>query len=273
MVAVFENYQLESVDVYIGDVPTTIKLKVWDAGTTTNVGTMLYEQTFTPTEASWNTVTLTNPVNISGADIWIGFEITHDAGLYVLGLGDGVTVMDGNWLSVDALLWEHLSDYGLEGNWNILANLSFGGMDWLSISPVSGILEESNSNELTLEFNAEGLSVDTYTANIRISSNDSENSLVIIPVTLNVETASSVDDMEMINVSVYPNPARDIVNIVAQNEIVKCNIMNMLGQIVYSTNVNNNKTTIELSTLSNGMYLIQVITKEGILTQRLKVNK
>lgn len=273
MVAIFENYDLESVDVYIGDVPTEIKLKVWGAGTTTTVGDLLFEQTFTATEDSWNTVTLDNPVVIDGTDIWVGFEITHTPSAYVLGLGDGATVQDGNWLSLDAAMWEHLSDYGLEGNWNIRANLSFGGMDWLSISPTSGILEESISNELTLEFTAEGLEVDSYTANIRVSSNDAENPLVIIPITLNVEPLSSVDDMNMIDVSIYPNPASSIVNIVAQNNIIKCDILNMLGQIVYSTEVNNSKATLELSSINNGMYLIQVVTIQGVYTQRLQVNK
>ncbi len=273
MVATFENYDLESVDVYVGDVPTEIKLKVWGAGTTTEVGDLLYEQTFVPNTASWNTVTLDNPVAIDGTDIWVGFEITHDAGLYVLGLGEGAAVQDGNWLSVDALVWEHLSDYGLDGNWNIRANLSFGGMDWLSISPTSGILEESNSNEITLEFTAEGLEVDTYTANIRISSNDAENPLVIIPVTLNVEPVSSVDDMNMIDVSIYPNPAKDFINIVAQNDIVEYKIMNLLGQIVQHQKVNDNKVIVDLAGINNGMYLIQVITNQGTLTQRVKVDR
>lgn len=271
--SVFENYQLESVDVYIGDVPTTIKLKIWDAGTTTSQGALLYEQTFTPSGASWNTVTLENPVTISGADIWVGFETTHDAGRYILGIDAGPADENGGWISMDAIEWERLSDYGLNSNWNIRANLTFNGLNWLSISPKTGILEAEQVEELTLEFNSEGLEMGTYTANIRISSNDSENSLVIIPVTLTVDPINSVDDIQRVNLSVFPNPARNIVNIVAQDNIISYSVINMLGQKVYSANVNNQRAELDVTSFNNGMYIVQVYTTQGIYTHRLQVNK
>ncbi|TVQ15266.1 MAG: T9SS C-terminal target domain-containing protein [Bacteroidetes bacterium] len=186
MTSVYENYQLESVDVFIGALPSNIKLMVWDAGTTTSAGSLMYEQSFTPTEASWNTVILENPVTISGADIWVGFEITHAANVYILGVDGGPANSNGGWISLDALEWERLANYGINSNWNIRANLSFNGLNWLSISPSSGVLEEEQSEEIVLSFNSGELEVGTYTANIRISSNDAGNSLVIVPVTLEV---------------------------------------------------------------------------------------
>lgn len=272
LVAPFEDYKLESVEVYIGNIPTEIKLMVWDAGTTTTAGALLYEQAFTPSEASWNTVTLDNAVEISGNDIWIGFEITHGAGLFVLGLDGGPAVQNGDRLSQNAQEWERLSDYGLNGNWNIRANLSFNGMNWLSISPYLGVLNEDHVENLTLEFNSEALEMGNYTANIRITSNDSENELVIIPVTLTVESANSVEDMQLISVNVYPNPASSNVNIVAQQNINSISIINMLGQTVFSANVNSYSTLLDVTGFRKGIYFVQVNSSHGVYTQRLLVN-
>ncbi len=186
MVAPFSGYLLESVDVYIGAVPTEISLVVWDAGTTTTPGALLHEQIFSPTASAWNTVTLDETLAVSGADLWVGFKITHDAGVFVLGMDGGPANLDGNLLSEDAVEWEHLSDYGLTGNWNIRARLQYGGVQWLTIDPASATVEEDQSQIATVSFDATGLQPGTYTANIRISSNAVNEQLVVVPVTLEV---------------------------------------------------------------------------------------
>ncbi|TVR39247.1 MAG: T9SS C-terminal target domain-containing protein, partial [Bacteroidia bacterium] len=186
MVAPFGGYHLESVDVYIGDVPTEIKLMIWDAGTTTTPGALLHEQVFTPTPSSWNTVVLDEALEVSGADLWVGFEITHDAGVFVLGIDGGPAILDGNLLTQDPAEWEHLSDYGLNANWNIRARLQYDGIQWLTLDPVSGSVPENESQTVTVSFDANGLEPGTYTANIRISSNAVNEDLVIVPVTLEV---------------------------------------------------------------------------------------
>ncbi len=190
MVAPFGGYQLESIDVYIHDVPAEIKLIVWDAGTSTTPGALLHEQEFTPEGASWNTVTLDEALEVSGADLWVGFEITHDAGIFVLGFDGGPANMNGNLISSDAIEWEHLSDYGLNGNWNIRARLQYEGIQWLTINPASGTIAEDQSQSVIVSFDATGLEPGTYTANIRISSNAVNEDLLIVPVTLEVNSAS-----------------------------------------------------------------------------------
>jgi hypothetical protein len=131
MVAPFAHYTLDAVDIYIGDLPTTLKLLVWAAGTTTAPGQVIFEQVVEPNENSWNNIVLDAPLELSGADLWVGFEITHGAGSYVMGLDGGSTVMDGNWLSEDGINWEHLSDYGLPGQleYSRKAFIQWHGMD------------------------------------------------------------------------------------------------------------------------------------------------
>jgi hypothetical protein len=273
LTSVFESYQLESVDVYISNLPTEAKLMIWGAGTTTSAGSLLYQQTFTPNEAGWNRVTLDSQVEINGSDIWVGLEITHDVGLYVLGIDGGPADANGGWVSVDAIEWERLTDYGLNSNWNIRANLSFNGLNWLSISPSSGILENEQSDEIVVSFDSEGLEDGTYNANIRISSNDSGNPLIIVPVSLVVQHVNSVEDMQLVSISVFPNPASSMVNIVAQQNIEKFTVINIFGQTVYSSNAHDQRVFFDVSGLKDGMYLIQVFTIQGVYTQRIQVNK
>ncbi len=338
MTSVFENYQLESVDVYIKNVPTAIKLMVWDAGTTTSAGSLLYEQSFTPTQDSWNTVSLENPVTISGSDIWIGFETTHNAGSFILGHDGGPVNLNGGWISLDALQWGRLIDYGWNSNWNIRANLSFNGLNWLSISPSSGVLEEEQSDEIVLSFNSAELEAGTYTANIRISSNDEGNSLVIVPVILEVtapmhtltllvfpeeagtvtgagdyengtdvtvnaepnagfvfvnwtdEEGNAISDLEQNEItltsdltlvahfvedevsvhdvwenrlSIFPNPANDLLQLNGDIHLQQVSIMDMTGQVVYQAKVTGQNITLNVSAVSQGFYLLRLTSTEG----------
>jgi hypothetical protein len=76
----------------------------------------------------------------------------------------------------------------------------------------------------------------------------------------------------------YPNPFNNIVNldIVTGREAEQMNVkvMNIAGQVVYSTNVNvasNSRInqTLELSSLTPGIYFISMETKNGVETQKL----
>jgi len=67
------------------------------------------------------------------------------------------------------------------------------------------------------------------------------------------------------SVSLYPNPATNVLNIkVTDNNMPDSySVYNMLGQIIRTNQINNNgDLTVNTSSLSNGMYFIQ-ITKEG----------
>ena len=76
------------------------------------------------------------------------------------------------------------------------------------------------------------------------------------------------------NIIVFPNPARDEVNISSTTAIESIRITNYMGQIVYTNNAGHS-TSIKLntSTYPEGVYLIQVETKFGITTKRVIINR
>ena len=57
---------------------------------------------------------------------------------------------------------------------------------WLGISPLSGLVEQGGSQDLELGFNTYGLTAGTYQTDIEISSNDYENPVLGIPITLTI---------------------------------------------------------------------------------------
>lgn len=69
------------------------------------------------------------------------------------------------------------------------------------------------------------------------------------------------------SILIYPNPTNNIININSNNvEIKQISIYNILGQLV--KNNLNNQTTIDVSDLKSGTYLISIETENGIQTQK-----
>ena len=82
--------------------------------------------------------------------------------------------------------------------------------------------------------------------------------------TTEMDPSLSVDEFDSITaLSVYPNPANDIVNIKTDLTIDSIDVINMLGQTVKTINgktITNN--AIDISTLGNGVYFLN-ISAEG----------
>jgi len=267
MVGQYAGYVLTSVDVYINNVPSAATLKIWGAGTGTAPGAVLHQQTFSSTASSWVTITLTNGVVLDGTDIWVGYQVTHGAGQYPAGCDAGPANPNGDWISIDGVAWEHLAGYGLNYNWNIRAKLNPGAGLWLNVSPNSGNVAPGASLPLTVTFDAAGLEVRAYHANIKVNSNDPNTPQVIIPVTLDVLVGINEVDREA--VMVYPVPANDVLNIVTTQGISNVRMFSYTGQLVYEANVTGETTlNIDVKPFHSGAYILQFITSDGQVFNR-----
>lgn len=69
----------------------------------------------------------------------------------------------------------------------------------------------------------------------------------------------------------YPNPVKDVLNISYKDIISNVTVYNILGQEVVRKLVNENSTTIDMSSLVNGSYLVKI--KSNDLTKTIKVVK
>ena len=83
---------------------------------------------------------------------------------------------------------------------------------------------------------------------------------------------TAVDEFVTPSVAVYPNPATNAVNIVAEEGLQRVVIQNLVGQQI-ETLVLNGESRIVLHTtrFAPGLYLVSVTTEKGVVTKRLMV--
>ena len=83
----------------------------------------------------------------------------------------------------------------------------------------------------------------------------------------------SVHDLHNAGITVFPNPASDIVTIRAEALIKSIRMIDMLGQLVYTSAAHGHQHQIELGGLRNGIYFIQVFTENASITERIQLVK
>jgi hypothetical protein len=126
----------------------------------------------------------------------------------------------------------------LEVNFNSASSPSLVGGAWISIDV------------------AVDLSAFTDLKQFGITNNNKNNSWYDNLYFYKAATAG-ISDNELLNVSMYPNPAADRLNISASNTIKNASIFNILGKKVMSLEINKNSESIDVSSLASGIYLIK----------------
>ncbi len=77
------------------------------------------------------------------------------------------------------------------------------------------------------------------------------------------------------NISVYPNPAKDVLYVkgLAINDITHIQLMDMFGNFVAEYFTSDKATDIDVSVLSEGVYNLSITTKEGVINKRVVIEK
>lgn len=74
---------------------------------------------------------------------------------------------------------------------------------------------------------------------------------------------TGIDTNKSSQLSFYPNPVKDFLNISAQSDIAEVSIYNTLGQLVKTVKSNNSNLSISISSLPVGQYIVIVQTVDG----------
>jgi len=155
----YGDYQLSNVEIFIYDMPTSATLKVWEGGSMGDPGTEIYSEDITGqiSQESWATIILSAPIDlVSGNEYWVGYEVTHNAGLYPAGCDAGPAVDEkGDWIYLASGPWDELQNIAptLDYNWNIRAVLSLGITPWITLTHNSGIVAAGGDSTVTVYFN------------------------------------------------------------------------------------------------------------------------
>ena len=98
---------------------------------------------------------------------------------------------------------------------------------------------------------------------------DSFEECTLYKVTLKVPTSSSDDIDNVEGITIYPNPARNEFSIKSSEAIENIEILNMMGQVLYTNNSNFDLVQISLPA---GVYLVKIQTVDGkTAVQKLQV--
>ncbi len=90
---------------------------------------------------------------------------------------------------------------------------------------------------------------------------------LVCPVSLAVDTYSAAPEM-----TIYPNPIEDVFHISSDGNLSTMMLYNMLGQEVFSTTLQDTESSINISNLAPGTYLVKVISPELVKTFKIFKN-
>jgi hypothetical protein len=76
------------------------------------------------------------------------------------------------------------------------------------------------------------------------------------------QQAVGIDELELRNVSIYPNPATDVLYVNLSSSNYSLEVINLMGEIVMKEENKMNTTSLELSNLKSGVYFL-TIASEG----------
>lgn len=87
-------------------------------------------------------------------------------------------------------------------------------------------------------------------------------------VSVTTTPASGINEVAEANVSVYPNPTNDVINVKGEG-ISLIEVMDVNGRTVATRN---NAGTIDLSDFAAGVYMVRTVTTDGVATKRIVKN-
>ena len=101
---------------------------------------------------------------------------------------------------------------------------------------------------------------------IQVWSNSSEQGTFTLRLS---DDGLSNSDFDNANFSYYPNPVKNTLNLSYNQEISNVEIFNLLGQRVSASTINANQGQVDMSNLSNGVYLVKVTSNNQDKTIRV----
>jgi hypothetical protein len=251
---------------------TTYTIQIWIGGTVEDgpvSSEPAYQQEVTPDEITvgdWNDILLNTPYVIDGnQNLWIGYFVSvsgASSNVYSAGVTDQGNINDGYgnvmYFNSD---WGTLLEAGstLNFNWMIRATAIAPDLHYSVLE--DGVVIASN------------LDVAEYV----VSPYDLNSCYQVVTTCENGETSNpsscavGINDVYANNASfeVYPNPAHETVTVSTSMNAQKVEVLNYLGQVIYSHNVTGNNFTLNVSNYADGVYFIRLTGDEGIATQKL----
>ena len=109
------------------------------------------------------------------------------------------------------------------------------------------------------------------TVRIAFVHNNCTNMFIMKIDDIYVGEGVGINEVEENFVSVYPNPANNVINVNATSNISNVEVYTITGQKVGDFTANNTNTTISISNLTSGLYLMRIHTENGVINKKFSV--
>ncbi|WP_107039635.1 fasciclin domain-containing protein [Brumimicrobium mesophilum] len=136
------------------------------------------------------------------------------------------------------------------------------GMKVLSTDLTNGLVTTVNGADILVDIST-GVMINDAT--VTLADVNADNGVVHAIDKVLIPGTASVDNLELENISVYPNPTTSLIT-VENFENLDYTIINLNGEIVKSGKLNNNK--IEVENLNNGIYYLNIIDGQKLFSSQ-----
>jgi len=269
-------------------------IRIWTGANA--VDTIYTDTVSNPMAGVWNEHILTDTLILDASlEYWVGYELKSTiSGTFPFGVDAGPAVAGfGDKISGDTGTWDNLSDLGLNYNWNIEmyvavppdtnnhglshfvvyksieGNTNFYPMDSIDFIPGQMNYEAVDSCSIgevaCFKVNAIwGEDGDTC-----ISEYAKNKLMPILDHICLIYEPDNIDESNS-GFTFYPNPASGTLSINSESNLLNLTIYDLTGRIVYFEEVlNQNKLTVDISGLTDGMYLLKAETEQGIFSRKM----
>jgi hypothetical protein len=239
---------------------------------------MVSQPVFSFNDNMWNVIELNAPVQFSGSqELFIGYEVTHPAGIYPAGCDSGPAVAGYG----DIISGGTLSGYGIDHNWNLAGYISPETKDQ------KAILKHQPDKKAVL------LGYDVYLNGVLIAtiSPDVTNFIDFLPSGNTPEfiigavydecTAMSypcipspyvsIEDVHHPQFIIYPNPTTGLFNIEGVQEKAMVKVFNTFGVSVFESELSL-PAQADLSNRPKGIYFIRMETETDFYFKKIVLN-
>ncbi len=302
------KFESEDLEAFSGSSLTQISLYDIEAGTyqllvyqggAIKPGTLVYCQNF-DLEGShgWHSIATDVPVSINESEpLWI--VIGQQGIAYPAAVCTDQGVANGRWVSLDGSHWEDLAQYNLPFTWMLRAYVTdqigksrqlndegavlisynlYRSADGFNYEFVTSIPFVEGQEFYQYRDNLINLPEQTYYYQLTAQYDDgceSEPGMSADDPNLDfvtVEASWSVNDSGNPRFSLYPNPTTGTIWIESP-DIRKITVSDVMGQEIASFETQCDAMTIDLSAMSNGLYLIKVYSNRGTQSQVIMLTK
>ncbi len=87
------------------------------------------------------------------------------------------------------------------------------------------------------------------------------------------EPSTSIEEAASPVITVYPNPGKNTIYVESNKLVLEVHLFDMLGQLVLSEDVNDSQHEINVSGFQDGLYFLQITTKNGVKTVAVQIKK